>query len=489
MKLQNINSAEFVPKTLFRDSDGEYEHSYFTAAFDKVVKELVQRSKSLPMNTFESFLSSTIEEQRQFLADCGVQAFYSDVTPENRAAYCSYIASHLASLSTQETLTELIKFIFDDRELSVEFRHAYEGDVELPFVYEIYVELSPESVHQIQGWVGQRLDRFIESFFPAHVSWNRGLQIVIDTDPASAFVVLSSVSAAIYSDFGLITSESPSEDIIVGVSSHVPAGTSILQSAWFWMNQFTAGSITNPYYPEKYTTNAEPTYNQQYETIPSHIISEVKIYEDVNSGVDLAFPRDISMYPGFQFKCNDYQQKPECYTQGLNELQPSMINLGVMWKCVDDVSYDLPGDLYTINGTSITWNTSHPLYNAFYGEIVMPAQSSADGLNAQPPQDEPEEITSYLYTAQYQATGMRNVVGNSYLPSAGTWVIYVPGTGDPIPYEEGKTYTITGVFNASGTDLGVAQDCEIVNNNGWCRLWYKVDGVTIKVNRITYTKT
>lgn len=480
MKLKDISSVEFVPNTLFRDENGNYKNSYFTDSFDTLMRTAALRSKSLSHNSVEAFLNMSVDEQRQYLQDCGIEAFYSDVSPMNRAIYCDYIAKHLSSLSTQETLTELIKFIFDDRDLEVIFRHAYDGKMQ-PYVYEIDVNLTSEAAHTIENWVGQRLNRFIETFFPAHVSWNKGLQITLDTDPISAYVVLASVTASIYTDFGLITSEAPTQDIIVGVTTRVPAGTTVLQSSWFWMRQFTAGSIQNPYFPEKWPDNIAPTYNNQYESIPSDTISEVKIYEDVNNGVNLYFPRDLSQYPSFQFKCSEYSQKPECYTQGLDGLTPSMLNLGVMWNCSGGAEvpmYDLPGDLYSIDDTTVTWNTEHPLYPAFYRELVFPAS-----VEPEPPV---AEQTAYLYTQQYQATGARNVVGNSYLPSAGTWVIYVPDTSDPISYDPTKTYTVTGVYNAAGTDLGVAMDCEIVNVNGYCRFWYKVDGQTIKVNHITY---
>ena len=92
--------------------------------------------------------------------------------------------------------------------------------------------------------------------------------------------------------------------------------------------------------------------------------------------------------------------------------------------------------------------------------------------------------TAWLYnTAANQESGQRQISGNS--SGTSTWVLYSSEL-QPINVPVGASAVITGVYLANGTSLDILPDCEIINSAGYLRFWYKSDGNTIRVNRVTY---
>lgn len=174
MKLQTIQSSELFPDYIF---EATHPNTYITAAFDEYIKAFVDRITGLACNNTNSFLHCTSEEQRQILLNCGISCFYADASPEIRARFCAYVIAHLSTLSTYESISELIKLIFNDLNLSVKFIET------APYTYAINVLLSDEQ-HALTEGLGERIRAYANAFFPAHISWNKN--IILDQDIAQA---------------------------------------------------------------------------------------------------------------------------------------------------------------------------------------------------------------------------------------------------------------------------------------------------------------
>lgn len=155
--------------------------------------------------------------------------------------------------------------------------------------------------------------------------------------------------------------------ITIGVTNTVAAGTTTIRSGYYWIYQFGGGSnLSNLWNPDYYesdlllanntTTAAEYAYNAEF--------GEILIW-DGSHEVDIG-------NLGNTFTMGCYSNKPEFYTN-LND-SVTGANCGVIVQpgssptWTGKTEFDLPNDLYTINGTSLTWNTSHPLYSLFDGK-------------------------------------------------------------------------------------------------------------------------
>ena len=51
---------------------------------------------------------------------------------------------------------------------------------------------------------------------------------------------------------------------------------------------------------------------------------------------------------------------------------PTQANRAIVCKFKSTYEADLPSDLYTISGNTVTWNTTHPIYILLYGKKCIP---------------------------------------------------------------------------------------------------------------------
>lgn len=146
------------------------------------------------------------------------------------------------------------------------------------------------------------------------------------------------------------------EELLIGVTTECPAGTTSLNSEYFWVYAFgqTYYGDTNWYDPSYYQ-NATPPYYQSDSTLTP--VDGTKYSEVVlTNGAG-------GTYSPNSFALSLYNSKPELYLDnGFGSL--SSIRNGVIVKYGSDIptqSLNLPSDMYTISGTTITWNDNHPL--------------------------------------------------------------------------------------------------------------------------------
>lgn len=156
--------------------------------------------------------------------------------------------------------------------------------------------------------------------------------------------------------------------ITVGVSSVVPQFSSRVYSEYYWVYHFTAGdTLGNLWTPQYYANNALPTgAGTNDETVPNAFYDNVWIW-DGSRIIDMA-------QEGWVFKLAIYSNLPEFYTDNNQNVTAADCALLVdpvspqLLANLDD--FDLPSGLFTINGTTINWDSNHPMYNLFYGKTV-----------------------------------------------------------------------------------------------------------------------
>ena len=159
--------------------------------------------------------------------------------------------------------------------------------------------------------------------------------------------------------------------ITIGVDSTVPTGTTKIQSPYWWMYEFTGGStLSNLWNPAYYAEMVTGTTSD--EIVPGAEFTEAYfVGEKSNTTPVVVWDFDFSQ-TGNSIKIMMYNSKPEFYTddsQAVNGYHSGLLVLpapGNGW--INNSTFDIPSDLYTISGTTITWNTSHVLYNLFYGK-------------------------------------------------------------------------------------------------------------------------
>lgn len=152
-------------------------------------------------------------------------------------------------------------------------------------------------------------------------------------------------------------------ELLIGVTTECPAGTTSLNSEYFWVYNFreTYNSYTNWYKPLNYQ-NATPPYYQSDSTL--YPVGGTKYAEVIlTNGLGGTFIPT-------SFALDLYMSEPEIYIDPGYETAYANDD-GVVIKYGSEIptqSLNLPSDMYTISGTTITWDMSHPLMILLQGK-------------------------------------------------------------------------------------------------------------------------
>lgn len=151
--------------------------------------------------------------------------------------------------------------------------------------------------------------------------------------------------------------------ITIGVTTTIPAGATKIQSGWWWMDKFTGGSsMSNVWNPDEFASQL--LANSAQETPNGYEYGNVYFW----TGTSMLDLEDLNI----SLRLATYNSKPEIYTadstavDGMNS--GVIIEPGASPTWTSDTVWDLPATLYTISGTTLTWNTSHPLYSLLVGK-------------------------------------------------------------------------------------------------------------------------
>lgn len=156
--------------------------------------------------------------------------------------------------------------------------------------------------------------------------------------------------------------------VTVGTTATVPASTFAAESPYYWFYNFQSGSsYKNLWDPRKWANNINPSNppGSDY-TIPDSNYAEVWLW-DGQSVLALA-------NSSYTFHIGIYNLRPEFYTNNSvnvsNTLCACVVEPAVGSTVFTRTEYSLPNDLFTVSGTTLTWNTTHHLYNILNGKTV-----------------------------------------------------------------------------------------------------------------------
>lgn len=152
------------------------------------------------------------------------------------------------------------------------------------------------------------------------------------------------------------------EELLIGVTTECPAGTTSLNSEYFWIYAFSNCTTANWYLPSYYQ-NAHPPY---YEGTSSTLYP---VGGEKYSEVVLSNGEGGTFTPGTFCLCT-YREVPEfymdeAYSSSHADTNGAIVKYGSQYPTQ---SLNLPSDMYTISGTTITWNMSHPLMILLQGK-------------------------------------------------------------------------------------------------------------------------
>lgn len=156
--------------------------------------------------------------------------------------------------------------------------------------------------------------------------------------------------------------------VTVGVTATVPATTFAAESPYYWFYNFQSGSnYNNLWDPTKWSNNVNPSNppGSNY-TIPDSNYEEVWLW-DGQSVLALA-------NTSYTFRLGIYNLRPEFYTNIGTSVNNTLCACVIQPAAGNTVftrsEYSLPDDLFTVSGTTLTWNTTHHLYNILNGKTV-----------------------------------------------------------------------------------------------------------------------
>lgn len=159
--------------------------------------------------------------------------------------------------------------------------------------------------------------------------------------------------------------------IVIGVTTVVPVGTTKVTSGYWWLYAFNGGSnMSNLWDPAGYASSSVLAASQQEAPGGAE-------YEDVKFW-DGASAQDFSQ-SAITLRVQMFNSLPEIYTS--SQASVTGANCGIIIRpgsaptWTSDREWDLPSDLYTISGNTITWNTAHALYSLL---LNMPGSARND---------------------------------------------------------------------------------------------------------------
>lgn len=156
------------------------------------------------------------------------------------------------------------------------------------------------------------------------------------------------------------------ESIEIGSTTTCPAGTTTLYCDYFWCYAFNNANGSNWYTPQYYESATPPITDYDLYMVGGTRYEEV-VLTDGSYGT----------FSPTQFRLAEWSSKPEFYMDSDYYSTDSSRN-GVIIKFGTDAyvytRFALPSDMYTISGTTIIWDSSHPLMVLLNGKTAYTEQ-------------------------------------------------------------------------------------------------------------------
>ena len=156
--------------------------------------------------------------------------------------------------------------------------------------------------------------------------------------------------------------------VIIGVSTELPTEGIKLKSNYLWRYSFNSASSTN-----WYSSSAGSNGNTAITALNVGITSTSTDYkiahgEVVESGYITTGSQGLTKTQLSTIRFYTYNN---WYFTPSVSVPSNSANRAIVIKFLAEYEADLPSDMYTISGNSVTWNTSHPVFTLLYGEECL----------------------------------------------------------------------------------------------------------------------
>lgn len=148
--------------------------------------------------------------------------------------------------------------------------------------------------------------------------------------------------------------------LIIGVTTTLPSQGSTLKSEWLWRYNFSSATYDNFW-------SSASSYGANGSSFPTGIQQNVNYNAggDTISGVYVTSGwSDITKFKSQFIRMRSYN---DWYFTSMSSYPSDYTKRAIIISFTDGRQFDLPADLYTISGNSITWNMNHALMPLLQG--------------------------------------------------------------------------------------------------------------------------
>ncbi len=375
MRLSELKSERLIPFQAHNEDEESIEArlNWVCNAFDDFVHTIDARRLALAAPySLDVIRRMTDAELQQYFIEFGIAKYYPDIARSAREMMLYNEMRYFRKLGTVAAIEAMVQYIFGENPIALTIHDclAFDEngvltDASLYDMYDVIITAENPVLGAFElGRIFANLTRFNRT-----TQKLRAITMRYSGGECTAYAGAGSVEYAVhYENWEICTLSVRPVTLTVGVDTEVGANATGLDSKYYWFYQFSGGSsFGNLWTPAFYADNVNPSNpDPNDEEIPSVYYNNVWLWDgsqlyDMNGN-------------GATFRLAVYNGLPEFYTSmsvNANGYSSScLIEIAEGALVFTQDTFSLPADLYTISGTSVSWNTSHPLYTAFYGKTA-----------------------------------------------------------------------------------------------------------------------
>lgn len=375
MRLNNIKSSLLLPEQSSNQGEASISErlEWVCNAFDTYIKSIDSRRLALAAPySMEAIKKLTDEELQQYFREFDLATYYPDIPREARENMLYEQYRIFRILGTKAAIQTMIQYIFGNNPISLEIidnlafdENGSLTDSSLLNLYDAIVTVENPTLDNFQlVRIFNNLTRFNRASQKL-----RSIAMRYEGGGINLYSGVGSLDYAAFYDndnipctYGVLPTT-----LNIGIDTDIPSSAIGLSSVYYWFYAFNGGnSYGNLWNPDYIADNVNPQNPDPNESsIPSSYYNNVWLYNGSN-----IYDMNGS---GTLFRLAVYNNKPEFYTNA-SDISATGANSACVVEAVDNQYmfgqefFSLPSDLYTIRGTSISWNSSHVLYQILYGK-------------------------------------------------------------------------------------------------------------------------
>ena len=366
MKFYELDLSQLVPDGIPINVDDKTDskghvNDFFLQGFDDYYNQLFKVDQGLVYDysrscqglysTTCSLLSSDDELARRIL-DAGLY-YYNDNSHDSNATFAQRI--NLMQSGREDDLKFLVMYAADMFGINIDV--IYEGYQPYCYGLNIYGDITATSNTEN---ILTRLLQCLTVLTPAHTKLK---DVSFEDAGTDLYVYAALVGDDVSYMYKAYLPVPIRERIVIGQTTTVPLGTTKLVSKYWWMDNFGyASGLSNLWTPAEYAspvTDMSGLVDIDDTEFNEAIFTDNGSYDNFGDN-------------GWMLKLNMYSSRPEMWTDTNDAISdPSKCGIivvpGANPTWTTQTEWELPSTLYSINGTTVTWNNSHILMNLFSG--------------------------------------------------------------------------------------------------------------------------